>query len=651
MSAEAALTIVMACVALLPVLGTWGRVRVTNRLVWSALVTLWLAMPVTLVWTALSFWQPVAPKPVPDNRPIAVKTEGYLGSDACRTCHPRQHSTWSESYHRTMTQVATPKSVLAPFDNVVLEDGISYRAIRRGDQFSVELPYPYEERPIVMTTGSHHMQVYWFPPHDGSRYLGLLPFAYLKEEQRWLPRRALFLQPPHSQTQFKLGHWNNICIECHATNGKMRPNINSDGNWSTGDVDTQVGDLTISCEACHGPGEEHIRANQQPARRYAHHLADDPDETIVNPGRLPHELSSQVCGQCHGVLAVDRWREWAVEGGDFRPGEDLTKADIRFFVDFNARPQRPEVRYLEEEKPDFYRDLFWSDDTIRVAGREYNGLIESPCYKLGEMSCLSCHQMHQASDDPRELKEWANDQLGFNLDSDTACLQCHEGFRSESQLTAHTHHTAESTGSRCYNCHMPYTTYGLLKGIRSHRIETPSVATSLATGRPNGCNQCHLDKTLEWSAGKLFDWYEIEKPSLTSDEQTVAASVLWLLRGDAAQRALMAWSFGWDDAKDVSGIDWLPPYLLQLLEDPYHAVRLIATRSLQKLPGFEDFEYNWPTSDEIQERDHRRGLEIWRAMPKEPLRSTLVGENGELFRDEYLRLLEQRDDRPVTVAE
>ena len=83
-----------------------------------------------------------------------------------------------------MTQVATPETVLAPFDNVPLEDGISFCAIRRGDQFSVLLPEPYEERPVVMTTGSHHMQVYWFAAHDDSRILGLVPFAYLKEEGR-----------------------------------------------------------------------------------------------------------------------------------------------------------------------------------------------------------------------------------------------------------------------------------------------------------------------------------------------------------------------------------------------------------------------------------------------------------------------------------
>jgi len=54
---------------------------------------------------------------------------------------------------------------------------------------------------------------------------------------------------------------------------------------------------------------------------------------------------------------------------------------------------------------------------------------------------------------------------------------------------------------------MPHTSYGLLKGIRSHQINSPTVKASLATGRPNACNLCHLDKTLAWSGQKLNEWY------------------------------------------------------------------------------------------------------------------------------------------------
>jgi len=41
-------------------------------------------------------------------RPIEVTGGGYRSSDTCRACHPSQYASWHASYHRTMTQVATP---------------------------------------------------------------------------------------------------------------------------------------------------------------------------------------------------------------------------------------------------------------------------------------------------------------------------------------------------------------------------------------------------------------------------------------------------------------------------------------------------------------------------------------------------------------
>ena len=42
---------------------------------------------------------------------------------------------------------------------------------------------------FVMTTGSHHYQVYWTSP-GGDRSLVAFPLAYLKEAKRWIPRES-----------------------------------------------------------------------------------------------------------------------------------------------------------------------------------------------------------------------------------------------------------------------------------------------------------------------------------------------------------------------------------------------------------------------------------------------------------------------------
>jgi hypothetical protein len=80
---------------------------------------------------------------------------------------------------------------------------------------------------------------------------------------------------------------------------------------------------------------------------------------------------------------------------------------------------------------------------------------------------------------------------------------------------------------------------------------------------------------------------------LNDDEQAIPASLLWLLRGDAGQRALAAWSMGWPPAQQASGTAWMAAPLATVLNDPYDAVRLIAGRSLRTLPGFGSFEFDF----------------------------------------------------------
>ena len=161
------------------------------------------------------------------------------------------------------------------------------------------------------------------------------------------------------------------------------------------------------------------------------------------------------------------------------------------------------------------------------------------------------------------------------MDSDQACLQCHKEMTA--RLTSHTHHDADSAGSRCYNCHMPHTTFGLLHAMRSHQVSSPNVRESLDYGRPNACNLCHLNETLSWTADKLHAWYQQPVPELSDDDKTISAAVQWLVKGDAGQRALLAWGMGWEPAQKISGRDWLYPYLI------YSSARSLCRRPLRRL--------------------------------------------------------------------
>jgi hypothetical protein len=262
---------------------------------------------------------------------------------------------------------------------------------------------------------------------------------------------------------------------------------------------------------------------------------------------------------------------------------------------------------------------------------------------------MSCHEMHPSADDPTTLEEWANDQLAPGMDGDArACsATAIRGSRSSGAALASRHGLDGSS----HDCDMPHTSYGLLKAIRAHEVSSPDVSVTLATGRPNACNLCHLDRTLEWTAEHLHDWYGQDSPEslregkgLDEDEKTVAASILALLRGDAGLRALIAWHYAWQPALAVSGSAWQAPYLGELLADPYDAVRFIAGRSLQTLPGFDHFAYEFLAPPAERKRAVDLVRTAWKSSHGLPeTRELLIGADGDLLRPSLERFLAQRE--------
>ena len=84
------------------------------------------------------------------DRPLAVKDQGYVSSAACKSCHPSNYATWHASYHRTMTQVATPENAMAPFDGTELRaEAQSFRLRRRGQELFVEIHDPASQPPVT----------------------------------------------------------------------------------------------------------------------------------------------------------------------------------------------------------------------------------------------------------------------------------------------------------------------------------------------------------------------------------------------------------------------------------------------------------------------------------------------------------------------
>ena len=73
----------------------------------------------------------------------------------------------------------------------------------------------------------------------------------------------------------------------------------------------------------------------------------------------------------------------------------------------------------------------------------------------------------------------------------------HQELATLAGARSHSHHDADQAS--CLDCHMPRIVQGFTGYNRSHRISSPSEPEILATGMPNTCNLCHLDRSLAWT--------------------------------------------------------------------------------------------------------------------------------------------------------
>ena len=651
-----------------------GVATVATGLARRALPTRWrrsglVLIPLAVFGLGALYWSQVSP-----NRDILAETylpsrsddRGYASSQTCRSCHPGTYASWHKTYHRTMTQVATPSTIVAgartDFEKRrrFESHGQSARISRRENEFWIDMVHPewdkaraagiaeaiavtdpkQVERRVILTTGSHHFQVFWFTS-ERTGELWQFPWRYHIGESRWVHRNDVFLQPADKSELSHFRTWNHQCIHCHNVGGEpgMGP---APRNFFS---NTRVGEIGIACESCHGPAEAHVRKYRNPGRRLKQRVAGTTAGDIINPARTSPSQSSQICGQCHSHMAnhdgdQDGARQFLKTGLHYRPGDDLHAFGKLLTLKDGHRGN--EFR-------------FWADGNCRSGGREYNGLLGSPCHQppgVGEnqsrqMSCLSCHSMHNAP---------ANDQLKPIATRNPACTQCHPRFKDTATLKAHTHHQANSTGSQCYNCHMPHTSYALFKAIRSHQIDSPRVTPTGPNTRPNACNLCHLDRTLTWTSDHLADWYGQPRVELTGADRDISAAVHWALAGDAGQRVIAAWHFGWEPAQTASGTPWIAPALAQTLKDPYPAIRWVGWQSLKSLPGMPEFDYDFDGPDA-----HRRNVveQLTRGRRHDPMPTNdrparpeiFIRSGGHSDWKSMERLIRARDNRRVEIYE
>jgi Doubled CXXCH motif (Paired_CXXCH_1) len=343
---------------------------------------------------------PLSSSPFLNTRPEAR----YVGSEACRGCHGREHASFRRTgMGRSMAEV-TPD--LEPpdttFDHpaskrryqIQRKDGqIWHREfLLTGGKDEIVLA----EYPLKYVIGSgRHSRTYAV---EAEGFLVESPVTWYASGKGW--KMSPGYDNPHQQGFDRAV--GDGCLICHA-----------------GQADAvgaslhrmQVTEAAIGCERCHGPGSLHV----------AHHAGRKPvaervagvDYTIVNPAHLSRDLAEAVCQQCHlrsNATIVARGRKPA----DYRPGLPL-----------------------HEFRQDYGLDH--PDASMTVVGH-VEQMHLSRCYQNSKtLSCLTCHNPH---DEPAPRERVAHYRA--------VCLECHKPAACRE-----TDGRRQAKADSCIHCHMP----------------------------------------------------------------------------------------------------------------------------------------------------------------------------------------------------
>jgi tetratricopeptide (TPR) repeat protein len=415
----------------------------------------------------------------------AVKAT-YVGVEACAGCHQAQAERWKTSHHARAMEKATPETVLGDFSGVSVENfGAVSTFSRVGDKFMVRTDGPdgaLHDYEITHTFGIDPLQQYLIGFPDG-RYqmLGLAWDTRPKDKggQRWF-----HLYPDEKLQPGSLLHWtgrdqtwNYQCADCHTTD--LKKNFNLSANTYA----TTWASLGVTCESCHGPGSRHVAWAKSGSSPATTDKSDLPDRARMG---LEAWLKATDRGQWEKDPAT----------GTARRTEPLASTQLNACAPCHSRRHllakelAPDARFLDAALPSLLvPGQYHADGQIDGEVFEYDSFLQSTMHKAGVV-CSNCHEPHAAK---------------LRAEGNVLCAQCH--LPEKFDVTAHHKHASGSPGAQCVNCHMPTKNYMVVHDRRDHSMRVPRPDLSVSIGTPNACNQCHNDRSAEWAAKAVAEWY------------------------------------------------------------------------------------------------------------------------------------------------
>lgn len=404
----------------------------------------------------------------------------YVGSAACAGCHAAEAERWMKSPHALALKTASETLELGDLaEPVVVTFGNGASATLTGGQKPTAAireegvdPGPYE---IPYVFGGRHLSqpLLRFP---GGR-LQALPLGYDHEKGDWFD---IFAASPRGPEDW--GHWSNRgmtanseCVACHVTGFREGYHVGEDT------YETSYAEASVGCEACHGPGSRHVEARSNDTARggtahsgadgdgagdHAAEKASEGTEAAAPLDRATDDYATPtgeplmaVCASCHGLR-----RELEAE---FLPGTALLDAY--------------EPVLLQEGD-------YHADGAVAEEAYEWGSFLQSRMHSKGVV-CADCHEPHAGA---------------LRQEGDTLCRSCHD---VDPKTPAHSHHDDEAAKTTCVSCHMQEKVFMERDRRRDHAFSLPDPAVAALVGRPSPCIACHGEKSEEWAAGYIDEWF------------------------------------------------------------------------------------------------------------------------------------------------
>jgi len=450
-----------------------GMVGLLVRFLWPARSYTPLPTP-TIVSLAKA-----EPFVMPDEKTVFSQ---YAGSQSCRECHPDQFTKWESSHHGLAERKPDGKlddAAFAPSKSFAHGSQTTTAAKQEADYILTALGFGNKEAPYKVERVIGHDPLRQFLVDGGNGRLQAMEACFDPHKAEWFN-----VYGNEDRKPGEWGHWtgrgmvwNQMCATCHNT--RLRKNYDA----AKDSYHTTMAEMTVSCEACHGPMKSHNEWQKT-------NRGQKGDPTLTKWSRDQH---IENCAGCHA-------RRGEITG-DFVPGESFWDHYHLTITDQS--------------------DTFYPDGQIRDENYEFSSFFSSRMHHAG-VRCMDCHDMHS---------------MKTILPGNQLCMRCHTqgGFPNAPVIVpeAHSFHQTASTGNQCVNCHMPQTVYMQRHPRHDHGFTIPDPLLTKQFNVPNACNKCHTDKTTDWALEATQKWWGDKMNRKTRTRATLIAKAR---QGDAEAR-------------------------------------------------------------------------------------------------------------------